>query len=353
MTKLARVHDRHWRYIETLLPSDVEQTALACGALRRCRGIPNAHALLRIVLAYGTTDLSLKGVATWAKALNVASLTSQGLFYRLCHAEKWLESVLASVLAQQVPAEVCRLRLRIVDATTLTGPGADRPDWRLHVVSDPASGRFTSVRITTEKGAESFSLHPLNADDVVVGDRGYAIARGIHAAVEAGAHVIVRFHPYSIRLCGLDRAVRRVCEWEADVPEIGGINREMLLPVPPKPMSSKPGWSLKHAAAWIPVRAIAARTSAGTITWLLTTLPEEELSIAEAMAIYRLRWQIELFFKRIKSLLEIDTLPSRHGPTARTWILARLIACALAQQLLEPNGSLSPWGYRIPSGTRA
>ena len=55
----------------------------------------------------------------------------------------------------------------------------------------------------------------------------------------------------------------------------------------------------------------------------------------------------QLFFKRLKSLLHLDTLPSREGPTAKSWMLARLIAAALAQRLVQPSGPLSPWGYRL------
>jgi hypothetical protein len=47
----------------------------------------------------------------------------------------------------------------------------------------------------------------------------------------------------------------------------------------------------------------------------------------------------------LKSLLHLDALPSREGPTAKSWMLARLIAAALAQRLVQPAGPLSPWGY--------
>jgi hypothetical protein len=55
------------------------------------------------------------------------------------------------------------------------------------------------------------------------------------------------------------------------------------------------------------------------------------------LGLYRLRWQIELLFKRLKSLLHLDALPSREGPTAKSWMLARLIAAALAQRLVPEN----------------
>jgi hypothetical protein len=92
---------------------------------------------------------------------------------------------------------------------------------------------------------------------------------------------------------------------------------------------------------------VAARTREGTVIWLLTTLSAEQASWRELMQLYRLRWQIELFFKRLKSLLHLDALPSRQGPTAKSWMLARFLAAALAQKLVQPAGPLSPWGYEL------
>src|SRR5271169_2596263 len=99
--------------------------------------------------------------------------------------------------------------------------------------------------------------------------------------------------------------------------------------------------------AWIPVRAIASRTRQAEVIWILTTLSAAELPALAVLGLYRLRWQIALFFKRLKSLLHMDTLPSREGPTAKSWLLARLIAAALAQRLVQPSGPLSPWGYQL------
>ena len=117
-------------------------------------------------------------------------------------------------------------------------------------------------------------------------------------------------------------------------------------PVPPPPTKSHKPWDLAKAIAWIPARAVAARTRSGEVIWILTTLPNSVPALA-VMGLYRLRWQIELLFKRLKSLLHLDTLPSRQGPTAKSWMLARFLAAALAQRLVEPNGPLSPWGYEL------
>jgi hypothetical protein len=97
------LHEEDWEYVQTLLPSDLEESARSAKALLRCRNVPNATALIRMALAYAVSDLSLKDVAAWASALDVAQITGPGLFYRLREAEDWLERVLGQVLSDQMP----------------------------------------------------------------------------------------------------------------------------------------------------------------------------------------------------------------------------------------------------------
>ena len=131
------------------------------------------------------------------------------------------------------------------------------------------------------------------------------------------------------------------------MPKVGGVEFNIIIPVPPRATKSHKTWDSAKAIAWIPARAIAGRTREGEVIWVLTTVPQKQLSTASGLELYRFRWQIELFFKRLKSLLHLDTLPSRQGPTAKSWMLARLLAAALAQRLVQPSGPLSPWGYEL------
>ena len=73
---------------------------------------------------------------------------------------------------------------------------------------------------------------------------------------------------------------------------------------------------------------------------LATSLPADYL-VDEIFAMYRLRWQIELAFKRLKSLLNIDRLPATSDKGARSWIYAHLIVALLtdadSQDFLESS----------------
>jgi Transposase DDE domain len=342
-----QVHDEElWPYVRTLLPVDIEESARACGALIRRRGIADAESLLRTLLAYGVTDLSLKSVAAWAKAERLSSLSTPALFYRVRDADAWLSHVLAQVLSSDVAPPRKGLRLRVVDASVITGPAPKGTDWRIHLVAEPGSGCFSGVELTDRFVGEHFALHALAPGDVVLGDRGYSYASHIAAANEAGAAVVVRLNLQTIRLCTMAQQPLNLRARVKEVPKTGIKVFNAMLPIPPaKKTKSHKSWSLSKASAWIPVRVMAARTRSGSIIWVLTTLTPEMGTPKEVMDLYRLRWQVELVFKRLKSLLHLDELPTRQGPTARSWILARLLAAALAQKLVAPSDALSPWGY--------
>jgi IS4 transposase len=63
---------------------------------------------------------------------------------------------------------------------------------------------------------------------------------------------------------------------------------------------------------------------------LLTSLPDQYAAEA-ILGLYRLRWQIELLFKRFKSLLTLGELPAKKKKLARSWIFSKLILALLAE----------------------
>ena len=80
---------------------------------------------------------------------------------------------------------------------------------------------------------------------------------------------------------------------------------------------------------------------------VLTSTADDDLSAEEVLEIYRFRWQIELVFKRLKSLLHLDELPAKDPQLARTFLLSKLLAAPLLEELTHAYLSFSPWGYRI------
>ena len=75
---------------------------------------------------------------------------------------------------------------------------------------------------------------------------------------------------------------------------------------------------------------------------VVTSLPAKGYKAKDILAVYRLRWQIELAFKRLKSLLHMDKLPTRAEPTSRSWLYAHLIVALLSDDLSQEFLESSP-----------
>ncbi|MEZ4390987.1 MAG: transposase [Polyangiales bacterium] len=67
---------------------------------------------------------------------------------------------------------------------------------------------------------------------------------------------------------------------------------------------------------------------------VFTTVPAEMLSDEAILALYRLRWQVELHIKRDKSLGGLDRLPNFRPDTIEGWVSAKLLLGALARRMV-------------------
>jgi len=216
-------------------------------------------------------------------------------------------------------------RLLAVDATTLCGPGAKGTDQRLHVVYDLGKGLPISVDLTDAKGGETFRRHTcFGKGDLVLADACYGVGPGLLSALRDGARLLVRFNFETIRLLGEDEEKIWPDQAQGVLPSEGFVDFCAYLPEWPAPL-----------------RVIGGRNPEGKGVWLLTDLSQEELPNEAARELYSRRWQIELYFKRLKSILDLDELPTRDGPSSRPWIWTKLLLATLAVLLADER--FSPW----------
>jgi hypothetical protein len=287
--------------------------------------------LLRTFCLYGVPNASLSRVAAEAKRLNLASMSGPAFFWRVVKGERFLASVFEHLLEHACDrVETWKgLKLFAVDATALCGPGAIGTDQRLHVAYDLGAGRPVQVDLTGREGGETFRRFlGLGPGSLVLADQGYGYGPGIVPLLKSKANVLVRFNFYSIRL--LDSDGLKITPERAE---------SMLSPDPDKTIefeATLPGWDT-------PVRIFGARNPEGEGVWLLTNLPASELAASEVRGLYSRRWQIENFLKRMKSLSGLDSLQTRAGPTARSWIWIKLIIATLA--VLVGDELFPPWGH--------
>ena len=78
---------------------------------------------------------------------------------------------------------------------------------------------------------------------------------------------------------------------------------------------------------------------------VFTTLPIIAASAQQVLEGYRLRWQIELTFKRLKSIVQLGHVPKLDDQSSRAWLLGKLFVALLTQKLVQVGRASSPWGY--------
>ena len=359
-----------WSELSTRLPADLDLDNLArtTKAIQRVRGdgVENGTALLRLSLARGPGGKSLQETAAWAHLNGVAQLTGQSLNERLHRSVGFLAAITHRLLTGKPavrPALWAGRCLHIADGSSLSQPGSKGTDWRLHTVYDLSQGCFSHVEVTDRRGAESLLRCAPVAGEVLIADRGYAKAKELRACLDpSGPHMrefIVRVgwkalalrdlkgEPFNLiaymRTPGADAGLQE-CAVQAVV---GRARQPSLLPlrliVVPLPADKAEinRKKLKRAASKHQDRLDPRSLVAAGFVVLVTSLPAE-IPACEIATVYRLRWQVELAIKRLKSLIHIDRLPTRTADGGLSWLYPHLILLLLSEEICQDVLESSP-----------
>ena len=65
------------------------------------------------------------------------------------------------------------------------------------------------------------------------------------------------------------------------------------------------------------------------------------------LELYRSRWQVELAFKRLKTLLGAGHVPKSDDQSAGAWMQGKILTALLLERLLLEARIFSPWGYPL------
>jgi hypothetical protein len=355
------VIESEWQYVLKMMPPDLEESAVAKLAITRRREIWEAADLLRLALAYGLCDYSLRETAAWARVIGVGRLSDVAVMRRLQKASAWLGHVVVRWLQERgLSRWVPPLPVRIVDATALCGPGSTGTDWRLHLGLDLAQERITSVAVTAAEGGESLCRHALPADQIVLADRGYGHRAGLAYALEQKAHVLVRLNwqncPLETRsaepldlVTSLELlAVGELGDWPVQFRCQGQTYPLRLIAVRKSQAATEKEQAHMRHEARAKGRQVDRRSlRAAHFIYVVTDLSEELLSAAQALELYRLRWQIEIAFKRLKGLLHLDHLRARQEELARAYLYAKMLGALIIDELYQEATTFFPWGFPL------
>ena len=359
--ELATVQE-DWALVLSMLPTGWAEKAYELGAVKRqLRGFDGIGSMLRVLFIHLANGCSLRESAVRASAGGVSAVSDVALLKRLRNCGPWFEWMvqqLASDIAlprAAGPLSTSR-RIRLIDGTSVSEPGATGSDWRLHYALDLRTLSCDEVHITEASVGESIVHFDVQPGDLIMADRGYAKRAGLRHVVERGADFLIRASLHNLPLRDLDGKaldllprLRKLTIGAADSWPAVVSDEKGSFPVRVCAYKKSLAQALKSKRD---IEQEAGRKSRqvkpGTLEmagYVLVVTTLVETPAAEVLELYRRRWQIELAFKRLKSLLGLGHLKKTDNSAARAWLQGKVLVACLIEKLILTAERFSPWGY--------
>jgi hypothetical protein len=353
-----------WQVLSTFLPIGWQTKARESGALRRCRKFENAEILLRTLLIHLADGCSLRETAVRAKYGHIASVSDVALLKRLKASGEWFRWMTVGVMKgwiEQQPAAIFgeELRIRVIDGSTIQEPGSTGSTWRIHYSIGLPSLQCDEVYVTSPEIGESFQQFRVHPGDVFLGDRNFGRRADIQHVVQGGGEVLVRINLTNLPLVNkkgasfpLLRHLRtltgtKLGDWEVWVPYKNTLLAGRVCALKKsKEAAEKARRKVLQENSRKGAAVKPETIEAAGYTFVFTTL-DRTFSPTKVLEMYRGRWQIEIVFKRLKSIIGLGHLRKTDLEGAKAWIHGKLLVAFLIEALIVAGERFFHWGYPI------
>ena len=359
--------DEDWALLLSFFPAGWREMATDSGALKGLRKDKSPENLLRTLLIHLGCGHSLRETVVRAKEAGIADLSDVALLKRLRKSKNWLYAMCVALFQERGVAVSSNgnFQVRAFDATTVKEPGKTGSLWRIHYSVSLPSLSCDYFKLTETEGVgtgESFTQFAIQDGDYILADRGYSTANGIHHATERKSFITVRVNTAALPLqdrkgkdFNLLNAVATIKKPGASKSwKVAISNQDKSRVIGRLCVIRKSAEAAKLAQEKIMKEAIkkGRETKPETLEYakyiiLFTTFPESEFSPSEVLEWYRIRWQVELVFKRFKSIAQLGHLPKQDDESAKAWLYGKLLVALIVEKLIEHACSVSPWGYLV------
>ena len=356
-----------WSLLMSFFPKNWIDLASESNALKGLRKNKDTENFLRTLMIHLACGHSMRETVARAKLANLANISDVALMRRLQKSKDWLQTMCTQLLREQgVDTGLdSDFQVRLFDATNVREPGKTGSLWRIHYSVKLPSLTCDYFRVTPTKGkgnGESFFQYTIKEGDYIIADRGYSTAPGVHHIVSKKAHVIVRVNTTSLLILDskgqkfplLDKmtAIKKtglVKSWSVLIPNRKGETVKGRICIIRK---SEEAIKIAHKKIKINASKKGTKLQPETLEYakyiiLFTNFPDEAFSDFEILEWYRVRWQVELVFKRFKSIAGLGHLPKHNDESSKAWLYGKLFVALLTEKLIRYASSISPWGYLV------
>lgn len=364
-----------WAAIEAVLPAGWRQLAVDMKVIRPNLApqlgakVTDIGVILRLVLYQVAKNCGLEFATAMFAAAGLLAISFVAL-------HKWMKKLgpyLAELLAQMVrdeqamfaPERWAGYEMVLLDASAVMRPGAKTTTSRVHYALRLTDLGVVEAHVTDEKGGETLRRFRPEPGQLWIGDRGYANPPGISHAVDRGADVLIRYNRGSLPLYDVAgraidvqnklsklRNAGRPRQWSAWI-HVDGERRLAGRLCAVRLPADKAEEARTRARREQGTEVTAQTLAMAEFVVVFTTVPRDRLTCDMLLVLYRARWQVELAFKRSKSITGLDRLPNFRSDTIQSWVCGKLLLHQIARRLSlresAGNGAFPPRARRRPA----
>ena len=330
-----------------MLPNGYEEAAHKTGAIERKREIKTAYDLLRLVFLYVAYGLSHLEISVTAKMKGIAQISDVGFMKRFAKCGELIEWLLENLnpLATahySKPKKFEKYDIKALDASVVTSGGKARITHRLHFAIDIFLLKSDQYKITSQKIGESLSNFMVKAKDLFLGDRAYGTKTSMEHCLEGGGNFIFRIRRNAFDI--YDKNSNKIDL----IKKLNGIKKNKTLGLKCFFLSSDGKFVPIRICAMIKPKDVNENPEDDTdimnnFIVLTTSILSNQISARDILELYRLRWQVELYFKRLKSLMGFGDIPNKTEANIKIWLNAKL-AVAIMLEIMTAQVDFSPTG---------
>lgn len=360
---------------ELFSEKELQKKASDCGFYKRkCGFTPSMFFDILLYCASRPDTISLSQICSKIRAQFKTKIAKQSLDARFSEESvAFVKSVFTELLEKQLSKVFCAdflskfNQVRIKDSTRYTvpnrlqnqfkgcggGKGTSKAGVSIQYEYDARSGRILDLNVTAGVRNDATDANEtatnINKDDLIVRDLGYFNMSVLNGFVERGASFISRLNACSliydpitgnkIEFKDLYIQMRRKKLERSDNEVIVGkytpTKLRLIVEVVPEHIYQERIRKVKKSNkenGWTTSEEYKARCR---FNIFITNVPSTDLSVDEALGVYRLRWQIELTFKSWKSVCRIDKIQPMKYERFACLLYAKLILILLKTQIIS------------------
>lgn len=349
-----------------LLPEDYEKECYEKKAIRRKRTIKNPLDLMILLLYYLYDNHSLVDVSQFAILKNIGNISDTALIKKFIQCKDWIKWLISKTIPNEIihykkPEELEPYKVIAVDACDIVQKGAVKKTWHLHYGINLFSLTCNQFKLTEQSRGENLKNFEIKEKDLIIADRAYGTITSIEYCLKSGGEFIIRIKNKPFNLYNQDGEKILLSDWFKTIREkaqeltiyIKGSNKNLI------PLRICAAKKTKEEILIEEKRLKRLESKKQTtysedtkfthqFVFVITSLPCS-VSAEKVLEFYRLRWQVELVFKRYKSLLGLGNIPTKTKESSEVWLNGKMFLGLLIEKYLGDIDFSPSWNIRTES----